>query len=37
MDMKTKITMIKYLNKICSLTYDKDFKSWKKDKDFPWS
>lgn len=29
MDMKTKIVILKYLDKACSLTYDKDFKSWK--------
>jgi hypothetical protein len=34
MDMKTKIVILKYLDKICSLTYDKEFKSWK-DKELP--
>lgn len=36
MEMKTKLTIIKYLEKIRSLTYDKDFKTWKKEsKDCP--
>jgi hypothetical protein len=30
MEMKTKLVILKYLEKIRSLTYDKEFKSWKK-------
>ena len=36
MEMKSKLTIIKYLEKIRSLTYDKDFKTWKKEsKEYP--
>jgi hypothetical protein len=31
MEMRTKLTIIKYLEKIRSLTYDKNFRAWKKD------
>lgn len=29
MEMRAKLTMVKYLEKIRSLTYDKDIKAWK--------
>jgi hypothetical protein len=36
MEMRGKLAMIKYLERIRSITYDKNFKTWKKDtKEFP--
>lgn len=31
MEMKAKLTMIKYLERIRSIAFDKNFKAWKKD------